>query len=128
GSTFTQSFLYKLNNDQEITDKSQALSTALKDPAVRIETPEKAGEDSGRQLAYLTDYLGLVALIAIFLSSLGAAYVYRLFLSQRFKEIAIYRSLGLQSHQAMSVYVIQAAALGLLSLIPTLIVAQLFLP
>jgi putative ABC transport system permease protein len=128
GSTFSHTYLYKLNNDDLIEPKRQALEKVLQDPAIDIETPKTAGEDSGRQLKYLSDYLGLVSLVAIFLSSLGAAYVYRLFLSQRFKEIAIYRSLGLQSHEAVGVYVLQATLLGALALIPTLGLSRIFLP
>ncbi len=128
GSTFTQTYLYRLKNESETESKKLSLLENLKDPGLSIETPKSTGEDSGKQLQYLSDYLGLVALIAIFLSSLGAAYVYRLFLSRRLKEIAIYRTLGLQSGQAVTVYVIQAALLGFLSLIPTLFAAQVFLP
>lgn len=128
GSTFTQTYLYQLPNDTLTEIKKQSLLTELKDPAIDIETPKTTGEDSGKQLQYLSDYLGLVALIAIFLSSLGAAYVYRLFLTRRLKEIAIYRALGLQSSEAVIVYVIQAAILGVLSLIPTMVAARLFLP
>ena len=128
GSTFTQTYLYQLPNDSQTEQKKMALLSDLKDPALDIETPKTTGEDSGKQLQYLSDYLGLVALIAIFLSSLGAAYVYRLFLTRRLKEIAIYRTLGLQSSEAILVYVIQAALLGALSLVPTLVASRLFLP
>lgn len=128
GSTFRHTYLFHLANESEAAEKQKQLYKAITDPAVDIEIPKTAGEDSGRQLGYLTDYLGLVALIAIFLSSLGAAYVYRLFLSQRLKEIAIYRTLGLQSYEAISVYLIQTAILGTLALFPTMLVAGAFLP
>lgn len=128
GSTFWHIFLYRTQEDSLTPLKKEQLAKVITDPAVDIEDAAVAGEDSGRQLRYLTDYLGLVALIAIFLSSLGAAYVYRLFLSQRLKEIAIYRTLGLQGYQAVTIYVLQAALLGALALIPTLAVSRAFLP
>jgi putative ABC transport system permease protein len=100
----------------------------LQDPAVQIETAKSASEDSSRQLGYLSDYLGLVAIIALFMSALGAAYLFRLFMTQRMREVAILRSLGLQATKAVSLYAAQVTILGLLSLIPTVIVSSLVLP
>lgn len=128
GSTFSSSHFFKLNAGQSTTDIQQKLYEKLKDPGVQVETWQGAGEDSGRQLGYLGDYLGLVALVALFMSSLGASYIYRLYLTGRLKEIAIYRSLGLQSNQAVSIYLLQAALMGLIAVIPTLLFAQLVLP
>jgi putative ABC transport system permease protein len=128
GSTFSLANLLRLPDGTDAVALREKLFEALPDPQISIDTPSSAGEDSGRQLGYLADYLGLVALVALFMSALGAAYLYRLFISTRMKEIAILRSLGLQSYQAVGVYVLQAALLGLLATIPTLIFAQLILP
>ncbi len=128
GSTFSLAYLLKLPNGIDAMSLREKLYDALPDPQITIDTPGSAGEDSGRQLGFLSDYLGLVALVALFMSALGAAYLYRLFISTRMKEIAILRSLGLQSYQAVGVYVLQAALLGLFATIPTLIFAQLILP
>lgn len=128
GSTFTVAYLLKLPREVAEAPLRDAIYTALPDPQINVETPASAGEDSGRQLGYLSDYLGLVAIVALFMSALGAAYLYRLFLSTRMKEIAILRTLGLQSSQAVGVYIIQAAMLGLISTIPTLGFSHLVLP
>lgn len=128
GSTYTVSYFFKVKNDQLINQKKDELLKVLTDPAVRVETAQGAGEDSGRQLGYLSDYLGLVAIIALFMSALGAAYLFRLFMTQRMREVAILRSLGLQATKAVSLYAVQVTVLGLLSLIPTVIVASVVLP
>lgn len=128
GSTFTAAHLFKLPEKSQSDLVREDLYKVLPDPAINIDTPSSAGEDSGRQLGYLSDYLGLVAIIALFMSALGAAYLYRLFLSTRMKEIAILRTLGLQSVQAVSVYIIQASLLGLLATVPTVLFSHLLLP
>jgi putative ABC transport system permease protein len=128
GSTFTLSYFYKLNDDVLTEQKKNQLLDVLKDPAIRVETAKSAGEDSGRQLGYLQDYLGLVAIIALFMSALGAAYLFRLFITERMREIAILRSLGMQASQAVSLYAVQVVVLGILSMIPTVLVASLVLP
>lgn len=128
GSTFSLAYLMKIPSKTAEGPLREALLTALPDPQISVETPESAGEDSGRQLGYLSDYLGLVSIVALFMSALGAAYIYRLFLSTRMREIAILRTLGLQSGQAVSVYILQASMLGLLATIPTLLLSNLILP
>lgn len=128
GSTFSLAYLFKLPADASMESLQDQLYKSLVDPQIIVQTPQSAGEDSGRQLGYLSDYLGLVALVALFMSALGAAYIYRLFLSTRMGEIAILRTLGLQSHEAVIVYVLQASMLGLLATIPTLAVSYTVLP
>lgn len=128
GSTFSVAFLLKLPENTPEAPLQEALYQALPDPQISIATPTSAGEDSGRQLGYLSDYLGLVAIVALFMSALGAAYIYRLFLSTRMREIAILRTLGLQSVEAMGVYVVQASLLGLIATVPTILFSHLVLP
>ncbi|KHD89020.1 MAG: ABC transporter permease [Bdellovibrio sp. ArHS] len=128
GSTFSMAYLLKFPANVNEMVVRESMYHALIDPGVSVETPSSAGEDSGRQLGYLSDYLGLVSIVALFMSALGAAYIYRLFLSTRMKEIAILRTLGLQSWQAVSVYILQASLLGLIATIPTLLLSHLILP
>lgn len=128
GSTLTQSLLFKLKDDRKSLVLQKQLLKILTDPAIQVDTPQTASEDSGRQLGYLSDFLGLASLVAVFLSGLGIAYIYQLFLSQRLQEIAIYRSLGLSTGQTLGIFILQASFLGALSLIPSLIGAKIFIP
>ena len=128
GSTFSQATLFKLPENVDGNLIKDQMYQKLTDAQISVDTPQSAGEDSGRQLGYLSDYLGLVAIVALFMSALGAAYIYRMFLSSRMKEIAILRSLGLQSLQAVGVYVLQASLLGLLATVPTVLLSEIVLP
>jgi putative ABC transport system permease protein len=128
GSTYSANYFFKLKNDQLTMERKTELLKSLTDPSIQIETAKMASEDSSRQLSYLSDYLGLVAIIALFMSALGAAYLFRLFMAERVREVAILRSLGLQATRAVSLYAAQVTILGLLSLIPTVLVSSLVLP
>lgn len=128
GSTFTKSWLFRLEQDKDAEVIRDRLFQDIKDSAVRVETAAEEAEDSGRQLSFLSDYLGLVALVALFLAGLGASYIWRLFLQQRVKDVAILRSLGLGSTQAVALYVLQALMLGAIALVPALIAAQILFP
>ncbi|MEK2689715.1 ABC transporter permease [Bdellovibrio sp. GT3] len=128
GSTYTQAYQFKFPEGTDGDKVKERMYEKLTDAAISVNTPNSASEDSGRQLGYLSDYLGLVAIIALFMSALGAAYIYRMFLYSRMKEIAILRTLGLQSVQAVGVYVLQASLLGLLATIPTVAFSEIVLP
>ncbi|AHI04756.1 ABC-type transport system, permease component [Bdellovibrio bacteriovorus W] len=129
GSTFSLMHAFKLPLSSEKDEELRAKILAeIKDPAVNVVTPQSAGEASSRQLGYLADYLGLVAMVSLFMSSLGAAYIYRLFITRRMKEIAILKTLGLQSIEAVGVYVLQASLLGFFALVPTVLFSSLLLP
>ncbi len=128
GSTFSMNYLYQLPPTQKSEETQTQLYRLLRDPGIQVETPRTAGEEAGRQLAYLSDYLGLVSIVALFMSVLGASYIYRLYLSQKFKDIAIFRTLGLQSRKALGVYVLQVFFLGAGATLPTLLFAKILLP
>lgn len=128
GSTFSESFLFRIPEGRNLEKLKSLLLDALKDPAIQINTAQSAGEDSGRQLKYLSDFLGLVSLVAIFLSSLGIAYLFQLFLSQKLKEIAIFRCLGLTPQKTLYLFTLQAGLLGIFSVIPSLAISQAFIP
>ncbi|HRO68617.1 MAG TPA: FtsX-like permease family protein, partial [Pseudobdellovibrionaceae bacterium] len=129
GSTFSKTLLFKLSPSPTPTaDLQKRLYEKISDPAVRIETADETGEDSGRQMKILSDFLGLVALVALFLAALGAAYIWRLFLQQRTKDVAILRSLGLDGTRAILLYVLEASILGAIAIVPAIIAAQIIFP
>lgn len=127
GSTFTKTHVFRTVKPPD-RDELKSLELAFDDPAVDIDSAEQEGEEGNRQLNYLSDYLGLVALVALFMAALGASYIWRLFLQARTKDIAILRSLGLDGSQAVLLYVLEASILGAVSIVPAIIAAQLFFP
>lgn len=70
--------------------------------------------DLDEALDQLGRYLGLVALIALLLGGLGVASAVHVFIRRKIDTIAILRCLGATSAQVLTVYLIQAAAMGLL--------------
>jgi putative ABC transport system permease protein len=105
-----------------------ALKVALPSKEIRIRTHRAASEELSRMLSYLNDYLGLVALVALFLAAVGAAYLFRGFLERRAKDVAILASLGAGRGLIRSVYMTQLALLGSVATALTLVLGQLLLP
>lgn len=118
GSTVSYTRFFKLppGTPGETTEQAAlALDRALPDPAVQIRTHRQASEEVGQLVHYLDDFLGLVALVALFLSGIGSAYLFRSYLSGKVREIAILQSLGASPAMARRSCLIQLAILGSLA-------------
>ncbi|MCO5142544.1 MAG: FtsX-like permease family protein [Oligoflexia bacterium] len=107
--------VYKIQNYLEAQPLADQWSQKFTDPSIRIRAASDAASDSGRMLSYLADFLGLSALVALFLSSLGAAYLFRTWLLKRTKVFAIHQVLGFSYKQAISIPIIQITLLSLLA-------------
>lgn len=128
GTTMNDNFLLKLPSQVSAESVVQEIKSNIDDPAVRINSYQSAAEDSGRTLKYLSDYLGLVSLVALFLSGLGAAYLFRSFIYSRFYQIAIFNSLGLTKKKAQKIYLAQLLILGVAASLVSLVAATFLLP
>jgi putative ABC transport system permease protein len=128
GTTLNDSLLFKVPNNVDSLKVVAAIKKQIEDPAVRVENYQSAAEDSGRTLKYLSDYLGLVSLVALFLAGLGSAYLFRSFIYSRFYQIAILNSLGLSKKRAQLIYLAQLFLLGLGASLISLLGAALVLP
>lgn len=120
--------LYKLSEDQNAISLANSLHQLYEDPAVQIRTFQNASEQVGRLLAYLNDYLGLTALVALFLTALGTGFLYRSYLSKRLRDIAILKSFGEPSSRIERLYGFQIIFLGLMAAIPVSLVSYFLIP
>ncbi len=112
GSTFTEAYLYQFDTDTAASVQKD-LFAIINDPAIQIDTPTTASEDSARQLGFLTDFLNLVALVAILLAGLGASYLYQVFARKKTKDFAIFKTLGLGYSSLLKIYILQLFILSL---------------
>ncbi|MES2744072.1 MAG: FtsX-like permease family protein [Bdellovibrionota bacterium] len=115
GNTATHTLLFQLPTGVSLDEQVKKLRSIMPDPSLRIKTYQESGQDNGRMLNYLSDYLGLVALVAFSLAAIGAAYLYRDYFDRRSSSLAILISLGLTHNQALLLYVSQIAFLGFIS-------------
>jgi putative ABC transport system permease protein len=128
GTTMSDSFLVRMPPNANLNADVEALKKKIEDPGVQVMNFQGAAEDSGRTLKYLSDYLGLVSLVALFLAALGSAYLFRSFMFSRFYQIAIFNALGLDKLQAQRIYLVQLLILGFGASLISLLGATLLLP
>ncbi|MBC8258267.1 MAG: FtsX-like permease family protein [SAR324 cluster bacterium] len=98
------------------------------DSKIRIINHKKAGNNIGRLMGYLNDYLGLVAMIAVFLAGIGAAYLFRNYLVQHYREMSIMMSLGATRQQTYNMVLWQLTMLGIAAALLAIILSMGILP
>lgn len=97
----------------------------------RFDTVRERKEDVGEAITYLSNFLNLIGFIALLLGGIGVASSIFVYIRQKINTIAVLRCVGVSSNQALLIYLIQAAAMGLIgSIIGAIIgsVVQLYLP
>lgn len=133
GSRITYSRFYKMSNGYDVTGleekfNEQELEVFRDSRRLSMTTHEEESEDLGRILQYMNDYLGLIALIALFLAGVGAAYLFRSFFTSRFKDMAILMCLGGTPKQAYQMTLVQIVLLGTISALIASAIAYFSLP
>lgn len=114
GSSVWYGYYFKLKNiPSDIKALKKNLVDTLDDNSKRVVTPKNASENVGRVVNYLNDFLGLVSLVALFLATVGAFYLYRSYLADQRTSIATLHSLGMKRPHVFRLYYIHLFMLGL---------------
>ena len=128
GNTAFHNSLFKLPLNSEEEKIIEAVEKGITTPDIQIFSHQKAGHRAGRLLNYLSDFLSLVSLVALFLATLGSGYLFHGFIVNKTTDIAILLSLGATKRTAIFTYVIQLMLLGLFACLPALVCVLLLLP
>lgn len=96
-----------------ISAAADLLRQALPDPAYyRVETYRQAQPALRQNFARIGRFLGLVALLSLFVGGIGVAQTVRAWLSGRLDAIAVLKCLGLRPREILFLYLGQTALLG----------------
>jgi putative ABC transport system permease protein len=128
GTTYTDALLFKVESELNLKNAKDEIFKLIKDNGVQVTSSEEASQDTARALIYLNDYLGLVSLVALFLSALGASYLFRFFLNSQIKNIAIFNVLGLKLKSARFNIVMQILLLCFLASLLSAALSLLIFP
>ncbi len=128
GSTVSHQFLYKMRSPAESEAAQKKLSSQIKDTTIKFETAAQDSEGGNQVLKYFTDYLGLVSLVALGLCFLCGGYLLRwVFIDQK-KNIAIYKTLGLQNSEVIQIQIIKNTLISMFSFLLSAALTVVCLP
>jgi putative ABC transport system permease protein len=114
GSRVEYEAFLELADPDRATAISEKYRPILRPERTRIRSVEENRSDLTEALTQLSDYLGLVALIALLLGGMGVASAVHVFIRQKLDTIAVLRCLGAGTRQLFAIYLLQALAMGAL--------------
>lgn len=117
GSTYWTGLNYLFEKPAEQTEVfvTSFHETFFNDPSIKVKKPKESSQQMGRVFGYIGDYLGLLALLCIFLSLIGANYLFQNFLNLILKQVALIKSYGLSGLKIYAFLVSHLVVLGLSS-------------
>lgn len=128
GSTLTHQFLYQLQSPELAAQASETLSKKIRDTTIRFESAVQDAEGGNSILKYFTDYLGLVSLVALGLCFLCGGYLLRWIFIEQKKNIAIYKTLGLQNTEMIQIQILKNSIISMVSFLISSALVVLLLP
>ena len=107
GSRIRYQRFYRLAPGAPLDEVVTRLNEVSTGDGIAVRTHADAIRQLARGFGAVSDYLGLVSLIAVFLAGVGSANLFREFLSRRLRDLAILMSLGATRSRAQGIFVVQ---------------------
>src|SRR4029078_362210 len=131
GSTAEYNTMARLP-DRASPDKAiKPFRESLRKEQLRFQTVTQSESQANRSIDQLSQFIGIVGLIALLLGGVGVASGVRAYVARKIDTVAILRWRGASSGQVRGIYVAQAAAMGIIGALAGAIIGvavQLGLP
>jgi putative ABC transport system permease protein len=114
GSRAEHEALLRLNEGQNPARLVAAIRPRLDSASVRARTVAENQANLTESIDDLSRFLGVVGLVALLLGGIGVASGVHAFVMRKIDTVAVLRCLGATSRQVLAIYVLQAAAMGLI--------------
>ncbi len=114
GSTADRTILAKLPPNVDPDKFIKPLRQQIEKQQVRVRTVTQSEMRTSDAIENLSNFIGIVGLVALLLGGIGVASGVRAFVARKIDTVAVLRCLGASSGQVLAIYVVQAAAMGLL--------------
>ncbi|WP_245826261.1 ABC transporter permease [Spirosoma rigui] len=114
GSRVNYKYYYQFAPGTDVEKYVRTISGRLDKDGVNYDTVTERKKQTGRSFADLTKYLSLVAFVALLLGCVGVASAVQLYVKEKIASVAILRTLGASGRQALLIYLLQTALMGLI--------------
>ncbi|MFL5486969.1 MAG: ABC transporter permease [Gemmatimonadaceae bacterium] len=113
GSTAERTVLARLPSGVDPDKFVKPFKKRVESQQVRVRTVTQTEVATADAIENLSDFIGIVGLVALLLGGIGVASGVRAFVARKIDTVAVLRCLGASSGQVLAIYVVQAAAMGL---------------
>ncbi len=113
GSRVTHEIFFHFDDTVDVEATLAKIKPRLREESVGSDSVDEIKRNWNNALTNLYKFLGLAALMALLLGSVGVASAIHVYVSQRLTTVAVLRCLGARIGTTFAVYVVQAIVLGL---------------
>jgi putative ABC transport system permease protein len=113
GSTADRAVFARLPENVDPDKFIKPWRSAFEKQQVRVRTVTQSEMATSDAIENLSNFIGIVGLVALLLGGIGVASGVRAFVARKIDTVAVLRCLGASSGQVLAIYVVQAAAMGL---------------
>ncbi len=114
GSRIQYRYYIKLPDQTEVEKLVKNIRPRLKSEGIGIRTVASTKNNLGDAFDNLSEFLNLVAFVALLLGCVGVASAVHIYVKEKLATVAVLRCLGLQGIQALMIYLIQIVVMGLI--------------
>ncbi len=105
---------YDLEEGFDLDEKLRQDREELRLAGIRADTVEERREETGETFSNLTNFLNLVAFVALLLGCVGVASAVHIYIKGKIKSVAILRCLGAKGGDTFLIFLVQIAMIGLI--------------
>ena len=113
GSRINHSYRYRFNEPGRLKKELKSVRAFAESASMDVETIESTKEETGNSFRNMTEFMSLVAFIALLLGCIGVASAVHIYVKEKVASVSILRCLGATASQATLIYLIQIAMVGL---------------
>lgn len=113
GSRISHSYHYQYNNPGRLKNELKSITAFAENASMDVETIASTKEETGNSFRNMTEFMSLVAFIALLLGCIGVASAVHIYVKEKVASVSILRCLGATASQATLIYLIQIATVGL---------------
>lgn len=113
GSRVNYSFRYRFDDPERLRKELKSIKTFAENASMDLDTIESTKEETGNTFQNMTEFMSLVAFIALLLGCIGVASAVHIYVKEKVASVSILRCLGATASQATLIYLIQIALVGL---------------
>jgi len=113
GSRIEYRAFFQFEEGRDVEEIARGVGERLEERGIDVDTIADRKRRLDRTLGNLYRFLGLGSFVALLLGAVGVASAVHTHVQQKLETVAVLRSLGATSRQALLVYLIQAGGMGL---------------
>lgn len=113
GSRVNYSYLFRFDEPKKLKKELKSIEAFAENASMDVDTIESTKEETSNSFRNMTEFMSLVAFIALLLGCIGVASAVHIYVKEKVASVSILRCLGATAFQATLIYLIQIAMVGL---------------